>query len=509
MLEFIDKKLNTVTMYRLVLYYLIGLLVFAVFFGYFGILSYTPLALVLSTIYITFISWLTNLVFSKVFKAQTNIESVYITALILVFIINPPVSFLDISFLTLASWASVLAMASKYILAIRKKHIFNPAAIAVVITSLFLGQSASWWIGTTWMVVPVIIGGVLLTRKLIRTDLVVSFLVTSLVMVVGSRIFSGGPILTTAERFILSSPVLFFAFIMLTEPLTSPPTKNLRITYGIITGLLFAPFIHLGTLYSTPELALVIGNIFVYFVSPKEKLVLKLKELKEIGKDTYDFIFTPDRKFTFRPGQYLEWTLGHKNTDNRGNRRYFTLASSPTEQTVRMGVKFYPDASSFKSKLITLKPGDTIVASGRAGDFVLPKDSTKKLVFIAGGIGITPFRSMIRYLLDSKEKRDIVLFYSNRKIEDVAYTEVFDEAKDKLGIPTVYTLTDRTAIPDSWFGEIGSIDSPMIMRNVPDFQGRTFFVSGPNRMVKAFEDTLTKMGVERSSIITDFFPGFA
>lgn len=509
MLNYIDKKLNMVTMYRLVLYYLIGLLVFAVFFGFLGVISYTPLALVLSTIYITFICWLTNLVFSRVFKAQTNIESVYITALILVFIINPLTSFFDISFLMLATWASVLAMASKYILAIRKKHIFNPAAIAVVITALFLGQSASWWIGTTWMVVPVIIGGFLLTRKLIRTDLVVSFLVTSLVMVVGSRIFSGGSILTTAERFILSSPVLFFAFIMLTEPLTSPPTKNLRITYGIITGLLFAPFVHLGSLHSTPELALVIGNVFVYLVSPKEKLVLKLKELKEIGKDTYDFIFTPDRKFTFRPGQYLEWTLGHKNTDSRGNRRYFTLASSPTEETVRMGIKFYPNSSSFKSKLITLKPGDTIMASGRAGDFVLPKDSTKKLVFIAGGIGITPFRSMIKYLLDSKEKRDIVLFYSNRKIEDVAYTEVFDEAQIKLGIPTVYTLTDRTSAPNSWLGEVGAIDRTMIVRNVPDFRDRTFYVSGPNRMVKAFEDTLKKMGVNNSQIITDFFPGFA
>ena len=137
MLDYIDSKLNMITMYRLVLYYLFGLLAVAVIFGYLGFISYSPLSLVLSTIFITLICWLTNLVFSKIFEAQTNVESVYITALILVFIINPPVSFADTSFLILASWASVLAMASKYILAIRKKHIFNPAAVAVVLTALF------------------------------------------------------------------------------------------------------------------------------------------------------------------------------------------------------------------------------------------------------------------------------------------------------------------------------------------------------------------------------------
>jgi ferredoxin-NADP reductase len=295
---------------------------------------------------------------------------------------------------------------------------------------------------------------------------------------------------------------------MLTEPLTSPPTKTLRILYGVLTGFLFAPFVHIGSIYFTPELALVFGNIFVYFVSPKEKLILKLKELKEVGKDTFDFIFAPDRKFSFVPGQYMEWTLGHKNTDNRGNRRYFTLASSPTEKDIRMGVRFYPESSSFKNELKALKPGDTIVAGSRAGDFTLPKNKSKKLVFVAGGIGITPFRSMIKYLVDYNEKRDIVLFYSNKKIEDVAYTEVFDGAYEKLGIRTVYTLTDKTVAPVLWRGELGHIDANMIRRNVPGFLDRTYYISGPNTMVKTFKNTLVKMGIEKSQIITDFFPGF-
>ena len=495
-------------MYRLVLYYLLGLLVSAGVLGYLGLIPYNPLALILSTIYIGFSCWLTNLIFSRVWKVPTNIESLYITALILVFIITPLKSFSDPSFYILAGWASIIAMASKYILAIRKKHIFNPAAIAVVITAFVLGQSASWWIGTAWMFIPVLVGGLLLTRKLIRTDLVVSFLIVSILLVIFFHFSDLTSIWIAGERFLLSSPAFFFAFLMLTEPLTTPPTKVLRIIYGAMVGLLFVPAVHIGSFYFTPELALIIGNIFVYIVSPKEKLVLRLKELKEIGRDTYDFIFTPDSKFNFKAGQYLEWTLAHVHSDSRGNRRYFTLASSPTENSARIGVKFYPEMSSFKKKLLSLKPGDTLVASQRAGEFTLPKDKNKKLVFLAGGIGITPFRSMLKHLIDKKEKRDIVMFYSNKVLEDVAYTEIFDQAEEELGVRTVYTLTDTATLPNPWLGERGFITAEMIKKYVPDYRERYFYISGPHMMVTAFEETLQSMGLSKSQIKTDFFPGF-
>ena len=358
-------------MYRLILYYLLGLLIFAVIFGYFGLIPYNPLTLVISTVYITFFAWLTNTIFARVFKVPTNIESVYITAFILVFIITPIKSFSDANFFTLGLWAPVLAMASKYILAIKKKHIFNPAAVAVVITSFALGQSASWWIGTPWMVVPVLVGGFLITRKILRWDLVLSFFAAAIVSIVINQTATSS-LLNDFSRFFFSSAVFFFAFVMLTEPLTTPPTKYLRIAYGLIVGFLFAPATHLASFYFTPELALVAGNVFSYLVSPKEKLILKLAQIKEIAKDTYDFVFTTEQKFSFKPGQYMEWTFAHQNPDNRGNRRYFTLASSPTEKNVRIGLKFYPQMSSFKRNLLLLQKGEVVVASQRAGDFTLP-----------------------------------------------------------------------------------------------------------------------------------------
>lgn len=307
---------------------------------------------------------------------------------------------------------------------------------------------------------------------------------------------------------LLRAPLLFLAFVMLTEPATTPPTRVLRIAYGALVGFLFAPNMHIGSVYSTPELALLIGNIFVYVVSPKDKLILKLKQTVQSAEGVYDFLFHPDKRFFFKPGQYLEWTLPHAGGDSRGNRRYFTIASSPTESDLRIGVKFYAKPSSFKKNLGVMKSGDIIVASQLAGDFTMPKDPNKKLAFIAGGIGVTPFRSMIKYCADSGEKRDIVLLYSNRAIGDIAYTDVFNDARQRAGIRTVYTLTDKDNIPADWQGRRGAFDERMIAEEIPDFKERTFYLSGPHAMVKAFEDILLWMGVKRWHIKKDHFPGF-
>ncbi len=495
-------------MYRIVLYELLFLVGAAVVLAVFGLLPYSPMSIILSATFITVICWVINKIFAKIFEAPSNPESTYITALILALIISPASGFADMGFFILAFWASALAVASKYILAIGKKHVFNPAAIAVVITAFALNQSASWWVGTAAMLPFVLVGGLLIVRKVQRTDLVWGFTMAALITTLVLSAMHGSNVVSTAQKIILSSPLIFFATIMLTEPLTSPPTIPLQMTYGIIVGILFAPAIHIGSIYSTPELALVVGNIFSYIVSPKKKLVLKLKEVRQISSDSYDFVFTPDKPLSFRPGQYMEWTLGHDKSDSRGLRRYFTLASSPTEKELRMGVKFYPDGSSFKKSLISMQAGDKIVATGLAGDFVLPKDKNEKLVFLAGGIGITPFRSMIQYLLDNGEKREVALLYSNKKISDVAYRETFDLAEKNLGIKTVYAATSPEENISSSPNFVRRIDEKTISEKVPDYRERIFYLSGPRGMVDAFDDTLRKMGVGKKQIKKDFFPGF-
>jgi len=204
----------------------------------------------------------------------------------------------------------------------------------------------------------------------------------------------------------------------------------------------------------------------------------------------------------------MEWTVPHKHPDARGNRRYFSIASSPTEGTLRLGVKFYPGGSSFKQALFSLDDQISIVAAQISGDFTLPRDKDRKLVFIAGGIGITPFRSMIKYLLDKNEKRSIIVFYSNKNADEIIYNDIFARARNELGIKFVYTLTDRDSVPPNWRGKLGRIDENMIRSEVQDYHDRTFYLSGPHLLVTSFEGVLKNMGIKKEKIKTDFFPGF-
>ncbi|HZS77367.1 MAG TPA: oxidoreductase [Ktedonobacteraceae bacterium] len=504
MIARIDDFLDRITMYRLVLYILIIYIACAAVLSYFGLLPFSPGALLLSTAFLVLMCWATNTLIAYILAVPTNIESTYITALILALIISPIATSNDFLFL---GWATILAISSKYVLSLYNKHIFNPAAVAIVITSFALGESASWWVGTASMLPVILLGGLLVIRKLRQGEILTFFLMTSLFTVCVVSLLQGLPLLKELQQLVIMSPLFFFATIMFTEPLTAPPTQKLRYIYAGIVGIFFVPQIHVGSIYSTPELALVVGNLYSYAVSPKHKVILKLKRKKKIAFSMMDFAFQPSHKLAFVPGQYLEVTLAHAKPDSRGNRRYFTIASSPTENELHLGVRFYPKSSTFKQALYRIDNRSKILAGQIAGDFTLPPDPRQKLVFIAGGIGITPFRSMLKYLIDTNQYRDIVLLYANRTLDEIAYKDILSEAQTKLGIKVYCTLTDTKAIPGNWPGFRGRIDADMIATAVPDYRQRTFYLSGSLGMVRACEYYLRNLGVELDQIKKDFFPG--
>ena len=504
----IDGWLNRVTMYRLVVYELLFLLAIAGAFAWLRVLPFDPMALGFSACFLFAVCWLANRLFASLFNAPFNPESTWITALILALIISPPtLGLFDSSYLSLAFLASSAAIASKYILAIRKKHLFNPAALGVALTALCLGQTASWWVGTAAMVPFVLIAGLPIVRKIHRFDLWWAFILAFFVGVLYTAAAHSTDVLQMLSRSFLEAPVFFFSTVMLTEPMTTPPTRWWRILYGAIVGFLFLPDVHIASVFLTPELALIIGNLFVYVVSPKQKLLLVLREKVQISRDVYEFIFEPENSFSFKAGQYMEWTLPHKDPDSRSIRRYFTISSSPTEPTMRLGVKFYSPASSFKKALLSLQPGASVVASQLAGDFTLPRNVDTPLVFIAGGIGITPFRSHLRYLLDKNEKRPITVLYSNKTPADAAYWQLLEEARAKLGVKTVYAFTDKDAPLRAL--DVRSIDGRVIRQQVPEYLRSVFYISGPQGMVDSFKELLLALGVKRRRIKTDYFPGFA
>lgn len=505
MINFVDGFLNHTTMYRLVLYYVSALLIAAFGLGFFQLVPHDPSALAFSTVFITMVCWISNKVMAWVLKLPANTESIYITAFI-VALIMPPVMASDLPGIEGLALASFVAIASKFVLAIYRKHIFNPVAIGVVASSLILDQPATWWVGGNLQLMPlVLIGGLLILRKVQRFEMFAAYMFANLVMTVAT---------TTpdmyAEAFtqsLIYSPLLFAGFAMLTEPLTAPSALLPSLAFGTIVGTLSSPSVHFGEFYVTPELAFLVGNAFAWLVSPKYRFKLTLERIEKKATGCYDYVFGSNRPVAFTAGQYLDWTMNVRSPDNRGNRRSFTIASAPSENIVRLGVKFYPGASAYKQAMLSMKPGDVVYGSQLAGEFTLPKNADEKLAFLAGGIGVTPFRSIIQEMVLSGDKRDAVLFYGNNRVDEIAYADVFDRAESELGLRTIYAVAQGA--PANTNMHAGFIDFELITRELPDYKDRTFYISGPRAMVTRFEKVLKELGVGHRRIKTDFFPGFA
>ncbi|MEO6761152.1 MAG: RnfABCDGE type electron transport complex subunit D [Candidatus Saccharimonadales bacterium] len=492
-------------MYKLVLYYLIGLLAVAIALSVTGGIQYNPLTIIVSATILAIACWVINKIFAVIFKVPTNSESWLVTALILALIITPKLGLYDITFLLAAAG---LAMASKYILTINDAHIFNPAAIAVALTAFGPRQNASWWIGTSVLLPFVIIGGVLLLRKIRRWQMVGSFFVATFLATAVYTLVGHGDVVISLKQAALSSPVFFLGFIMLTEPLTSPSIRKKQNWYGLLVGVLLPPQVHILSFYSTPELSLVIGNIFSAIASPKTRIFPILKEKVRLAASAVDFVFASDKKLAYQPGQYMEWTLPHHNADIRGNRRYFTIASSPTEPDLHIGVKFYEKGSSYKEALLAADQNTQIVAAQVAGDFTLPKNTHQKLVFIAGGIGITPFRSMLKYLLDTNELRDIVILYAVSSLNELAYKDVLQAARLQLGVKIKFIVSNLNEFMPGDLMQSGYINTETIEQFIPDHSERTFYISGSHGMVASVKSNLAELKVSKRHIKVDYFPGY-
>lgn len=547
----IDDLLNTFTMYKIMMFSLVAIASMSAVLAAIGMSSFTVVAIAVSLGLILTVCFLTNLLLAHIFAVPINLESSFISGMIIFLIFSPADSARGFIMLALAS---IIAMASKYILAINNKHIFNPAAIAAVIVPLLGFDGASWWVATPYLAPIVAICAVLIVRKIHRFSLFFSFFGAALVSIFlhNAGFISSYP--DFVGEVLLSWPIFFFGGFMLTEPYTMPPTKRLQIIFGLIIGGLFGSQLSFGPFYSTPEMALVIGNLFAYAVSSKRRLVLTLKNVTKLSATNYEFAFSlpsNSKKFDFKPGQYLEWTLPLPNPitifknpilrahfakistftssntvlpDLRGNRRFFTIASSPTESELLLAAKIPTSkASFFKQKLLELKLGDTILAGQLAGDFTLPEKfvaaqekngkPANNLVFIAGGIGITPFRSMVAYLLDTATNKEIKtphisLLYCSSDVSDFAYKDFFDQASKKINLTVHYIITKKELAPKNWTGQVGRITPEMLKSLVPDFECCTYYLSGPNNMVTAYKETLLGIGILPAHIKQDYFSGY-
>jgi glycine betaine catabolism B len=506
MIAYIDNILNSIPMYRLVLCVLCFIVVISLGFSLFDIIPFSFTSVIILLITILCVSYVSHNVLQLIFKSVTNNESYLITALIL-FLVLAPIN--DTRDLLITIAATIIANLSKYIFVIKRKHIFNPVAISIFLIGLFGFGNGIWWVGSTVLLPFVLISGLLVVRKIRKFYLLWSFLIPAFVVTTIYNFYYQIAFIDGIYQVFTSWPIMFFGTIMLTEPFTMPGKKKETIMYGALVGVLFGLQFSVGPVYASPEFALVIGNVVSYLISRKAQYILTLESKNEIAKDVFEFAFRPDQKVSYEAGQYMEWTIKSNKDDLRGNRRYFTVASAPTEPEVKLGIKIAREkGSTFKSHLLDLAEGQHLMVGNVGGDFVLPANNAKSLVFIAGGIGVTPFRSIIMSLLSSRKKVDIVMFYAANDPAEFAYKDIFLKASKEIGLKVVYVVTTADNMPTEGDYEKGYITHEMLKKYVSNIPNSSYYLSGPNSMVNAYKKLLKSVNVSDSSIVTDFFPGF-
>jgi ferredoxin-NADP reductase len=219
----------------------------------------------------------------------------------------------------------------------------------------------------------------------------------------------------------------------------------------------------------------------------KLKLIEKIEQVVGVTS----FIFQPQKEINWYAGQYMFYNLPHKNVDSEGDTRYFTISNAPFEKNIAITTRI--TKSSFKQALASLPIGAEIDADGPEGEFIVP-DNRNNLVFIAGGIGITPFRAILLQMEHEKKMKNIELIYASRDIK-IIFKDLLQEIAKKFPSLKIDYIIDPKIINEALLGRYLSPE-------------KYFYVSGPKPMAEGISKTLAGMGVDRSKVIEDFFPGY-
>jgi ferredoxin-NADP reductase len=509
-MQWLDRITGTITMYRLVLICLLALVVETVLLSFTGVISQPPLAILATGLVAVAFTYASNWVFSKLFRLKPHTESSFITGLLLLFIFEPvdptqPGSLLRLGGIALAG---IIASASKYLLAYRGRHVFNPAAVGAFVITLItvFGDFAAWWLATAWLLpVTIVLGFAVLyrTRRYLMASVFVVAVFFLTFWVYGGN---GAPLAQTLLEPFTTFSTIFFAAFMLSEPLTMPPHRWQQLVEALIVAIVFTlPFTIAGFSTTTPQFALLVGNLFAFFFGQRKGIRLDFLGKQKLTPTSWELSFRPQRPVRFRAGQYMELTIPHAKSDVRGLRRVFSIASAPVEaDVVRFGLNTAERSSSLKTALLALEPGEIVSGTAVGGDFLLPKETTRPLLFVAGGIGITPFMSHMEQLNGSGDSRDVVVLYSASSADELAYSERLRQ----FGHPVLLLAPAAPKpLPKNWtYLGRGPLTAEVLGAAIPDVKSRAAYVSGPPAFVYAVRGLLRK--AQAHSVKTDFFSGY-
>lgn len=496
-----ESWLNRFTMYRLILWILGVLAVYAMVLTVLGWLTFSTLpGLLVHLVLCLGLTYASNRALAALFKVRPHSESSLITGFLIFFLFWPSFGVLDMAGVALAC---VLASASKYALAWRGRHVFNPAALGAFVTGLTGLNVATWWAGTPAMLI-LLVPGVLLvlyrTRKMLMASI---FVVVSTSVITLELMRAGMSAGTGIWQALAQRPVLFFVGFMLSEPLTLPPRRWQQLTLAAVVGVVFATPYNFGFLANSPEAALLLGNLLAFLVGQRGGVKLTLAGTRQLTPSTTEFSFAPARPVRFQAGQYMELDLPHARSDGKGRRRVFSLTGSPTDRLVSFGVRTAEPLSAAKKVLLNLAPGESLSATSVGGDFVLPRNPDKPVLLIAAGIGITPFLSHLAS--GGLKGRDAVLLVLARTADEIAYAEELRSA----GLRVLVKLGDGSAPPADMAGiPVGTerLDGAALKALVPDLASREVYVSGSPASVAALRRAARSGGARR--IHTDSFAGY-
>ena len=229
----------------------------------------------------------------------------------------------------------------------------------------------------------------------------------------------------------------------------------------------------------------------------------------EVAEGTMAFQFEKPNNFVFKAGQYIDLTLSGSQPQlgpSDGMTHTFSIASSPSDKDLVVTTRMRNTV--FKQTISTLPIGSRARIEGPMGSFTLHNNTARPAVFLAGGIGIAPFLSMLSYATEEKLRHPIVLFYANRYLEDAAFIDALwrlERANPRFRF--VPTLT-RVANNNGWKGKIGRITSEMLLTHVGILRGPIYYIAGPPTMVSAARRTLSEVGVDEDDIRTEEFAGY-
>jgi ferredoxin-NADP reductase len=234
----------------------------------------------------------------------------------------------------------------------------------------------------------------------------------------------------------------------------------------------------------------------------------KLLNRVEVAEDTMAFHFERPPGFEFRPGQSSDLTLVNPpETDSEGNVRTFSIASAPFEDQLMFATRMRDTA--FKRSLKTVPLGTSVKIEQAIGSFTLHKNSAKPAVLLAGGIGITPFLSIVKQADHERQPHKLYLFYSNRRPEDAPFLEILNNLeKSNPNFHLIVTMSEILRSKRKWEGETGLIDKAMLSRYVNGLQGPIFYTAGPPGMVTELRKMLLASSVNQDDIRTDEFAGY-